>query len=844
MRQRAGAAGRQVKLPRVIGVLTTLGVLAEMVTPSPAAAEALTIPINKQPTPTYGTEKLPPPSAFSARVWTTVTHGNVAYVGGEFTSLAPTTALAGAVDGQSGAPQPGFPKIESGELIAATPDGKGGWFVGGSFPKLNDVQVNGLAHILADGSLDTNFQPAIVGAQNQPSKSFAVTSLALSGPWLYVGGEFTKFGARGTSKAQTRNHIARISPTSGTIDPDWNPDTGNNNTTSPVRSIAVSPDGSTVYFAGDFSTVAGQPRPGLAAFVSDGGGNRLSPWAPPVGPVESLGVAPDGRVYVGGKGGLAAVDGSGAVIWNAQAGGGPVKELAVARDGNRVWVGGEFTSIGGQPRTKLAALRSDGSVDPTFNPDPGAKAVVSALTLSEDNSRVYFGGTFDHVRDQVRNNLAAVDAATGALTNWDPNATGAVSSLTASGSLVFAGGNFTNIGATPRTFIGALDLTPGPSFGSALPFAPKIENLGQGAKAGLPPVVQSMEVSPDGSRLFIGGNFDHVNGVPRKNLAALILPGGELDENFDAGEPQGTVRVVHHEAGLGLLFAGGDFDSFQIPSGHRLRRPDNDASCGTPQHKDSTLTPQNRCVWKRSKIIALDARTGVIDKGFQPPTSTGAGLIGNGGKTCSSSGDTACGTGAVLSIQFSPDKKQIFASGSFSEMDNSGHKNTIMALYADGPNRGKMTPWQPQAPNGIPIFDAKVEPNSGLLFGSGGGAGGRALRWDPQIGSGSIKYNDPVWMHLFDGDAVSVDVSDTIGYWGGHYDFVDGGAYRRKHGCAFDFNGNIAQNWDPEFDTSEGVFSVEVVPQRMVIYGGNFSRINRRPQPGIGIFQPTPGGRP
>ncbi len=99
-------------------------------------------------------------------------------------------------------------------------------------------------------------------------------------------------------------------------------------------------------------------------------------------------------------------------------------------------------------------------------------------------------------------------------------------------------------------------------------------------------------------------------------------------------------------------------------------------------------------------------------------------------------------------------------------------------------------------------------------------------------------------MHLFDGDSTSVDVSDTIGYWGGHFDFVDGGAYRRKHAAAFDFNGNIAQNWDPEFDTSEGVFSVEVVPHRLVIYGGNFSRINRRPQPGIGVFLPTPGGQP
>jgi hypothetical protein len=232
----------------------------------------------------------------------------------------------------------------------------------------------------------------------------------------------------------------------------------------------------------------------------------------------------------------------------------------------------------------------------------------------------------------------------------------------------------------------------------------------------------------------------------------------------------------------------------------------------------------------------------VVNLAFQGPNSTGPGLIGNGGKSCPP-GSSTCGTGAVQAIQLSPDKHQLFASGSFSELDKSGHKNTIMALYADGPNRGKLTPWQPQAPSGIPIFDVKVAAN-GMLFGAGGGAGGRAIRWDPTIGNGAVTYNQPTWLHLFDGDSTSVDVSDSVGYWGGHYDFVDGGAYKRKHGVAFDFNNNIAQNWDPEFDTSEGVFTVEVVPHRMVIYGGNFSRVNRRPQPGIAVFQPAAGGEP
>ena len=58
---------------RVVGVLTTLGLLADMVAPSAAHAEALNIPSTQQPTPTYGTEHLPSPSPFSARVWSSVT---------------------------------------------------------------------------------------------------------------------------------------------------------------------------------------------------------------------------------------------------------------------------------------------------------------------------------------------------------------------------------------------------------------------------------------------------------------------------------------------------------------------------------------------------------------------------------------------------------------------------------------------------------------------------------------------------------------------------------------------------------------------------------------------------
>jgi hypothetical protein len=40
------------------------------------------------------------------------------------------------------------------------------------------------------------------------------------------------------------------------------------------------------------------------------------------------------------------------------------------------------------------------------------------------------------------------------------------------------------------------------------------------------------------------------------------------------------------------------------------------------------------------------------------------------------------------------------------------------------------------------------------------------------------------------------------------------------------------------------VFTIEVVPNRMVVVAGNFSRVNRRPQPGVAVFMPESGQTP
>ena len=76
---------------------------------------------------------------------------------------------------------------------------------------------------------------------------------------------------------------------------------------------------------------------------------------------------------------------------------------------------------------------------------------VYALAVSE--GVVYAGGYFASVGGQVRNYIAAIDASTGALTSWNPNANDEVYALAVGGGVVYAGGSFTTIGEQTRNFL-------------------------------------------------------------------------------------------------------------------------------------------------------------------------------------------------------------------------------------------------------------------------------------------------------------------------------------------------------------------------------------------------------
>lgn len=121
-----------------------------------------------------------PPAArpyIDGSVASALVDGDTLYVGGVFETVGGTPAGALAILGaQDGALRRTFPGITgSGEpnnveapplhVAAMTPDGAGGWFVGGSFSQVDGVARDSLVHLRADGSVDPAFRADGHGAR-------------------------------------------------------------------------------------------------------------------------------------------------------------------------------------------------------------------------------------------------------------------------------------------------------------------------------------------------------------------------------------------------------------------------------------------------------------------------------------------------------------------------------------------------------------------------------------------------------------------------------------------------------------------------------------------------------
>jgi hypothetical protein len=249
--------------------------------------------------------------------------------------------------------------------------------------------------------------------------------------------------------------------------------------------------------------------------------------------------------------------GSGAAIggWRADA---DKAVYALAVSGSRLFVGGSFTTLAGQPRERLAAVSSStGALDAGWKPNvrrgDGGTSSVRALEVSSDGSRLYAGGTFNHVGATRTGRLAAIDATKGSpVPGFELDYPYTVMCMDLSGSGLYVGtGN-------PHEGVEALDATTGQTRWSVPGGFP---DPGAGD-------VQAITVL--GTKVYAGGHFAQMGGLVRKRLVEVNAATGKIGPWAPAvkGGDLG-VWALETDPARGRLYAGGDFT--QIGGSERLR---------------------------------------------------------------------------------------------------------------------------------------------------------------------------------------------------------------------------------------------------------------------------------
>ena len=243
--------------------------------------------------------------------------------------------------------------------VVVQPDGQ--ILLGGSFGMVNNQASGCIARLNADGSLEgTETIHAGTGADGEVKKVVlqADGKILLAGLFQNVNGEGRACLARLLPDGTLENTVA--------FDPGAGPD-------GPIRQVAEQLDGRIV-IVGDFTHVAGAGRLGLACLNPDGSLENASAFHT-----------------------FASIDGA-------------ISALAVQPDGH-ILIGGDFTSIDGQPQGHIARLLSDGNIESstTFNPGAGADGSVRSIAL-QANGAILLGGFFSQVNTQSRDRIARLNA--------------------------------------------------------------------------------------------------------------------------------------------------------------------------------------------------------------------------------------------------------------------------------------------------------------------------------------------------------------------------------------------------------------------------------------------------
>ncbi len=530
-----------------------------------------------------------------------------------------------------------------------------------------------------------------------------------------------------------------------------------------VNAISKPDSSGTRYFGGDF-TVFRPWDTGGGALVGASTGDVNSTFPKVTGYIWAAASDGSGGFYIGGRfscigpnisGGCDGVDdfprnnaahinadGSVDPSWNPN----PNQDVeAIAVSGSTVYLAGFFNTvtIGGitTPRNAAAAVTTAGALT-AWNPNPNSS--VRALAVSGSN--VYLGGWFTNVGGQPRNRAAAVNNTNGAATSWNPNVSFVVNALAVLESTVYLGGAFTTVGGQARNYAAAVT-TDGA--GTLTPWNP---NLNSGVNA----------IAVLGSTVYLGGWFTTVQGADRNYAAAVNNTNGAAT----SWNPNPNSGVFAIGVSGSNVYLGGRFTTVTVAGITTLRN--RAAALDT----DGTLTPWNPNLSGGGDVHAI-------------------GVLGS----------------------------TVYLGGWFNTAGGTT-RNRAAALDTDG----ALTGWNPNLDNRVSAIGvlgstvylggdfttagADATPRSRAAAVTTSGAG-TLTSWNPNLNNG----------------VNAIAVLESTVYLGGWFDNV--GGQTRRRAAAVDATTGIATDWNPNLDN--GVYAIAVLGSTVYL-GGAFDTAGATPR--------------
>ncbi len=230
-----------------------------------------------------------------------------------------------------------------------------------------------------------------------------------------------------------------------------------------------------------------------------------------------------------------------------------VNAIAVQPDG-RIVIAGNFTIVNGVDRRFIARLNANGSLDTTFgNNLPFLNNRVFSMAL-QSNGKILIGGTFNTVNNVAPGGIIRLNSDGTLDTTFDAGLnlgtfSGTFAIAVQSDGRILIGGEFTGVNGVARGSVARLnaDGSVDTTFGNGL-----------NVSGNQFPDVRDIVIQPDG-RILIAGGFNSVNGVAR-NAVARLNANGTLDTTFGNGlsGASGTVEKLARRTD-GQIFIAGDF---------------------------------------------------------------------------------------------------------------------------------------------------------------------------------------------------------------------------------------------------------------------------------------------